>query len=157
MQYQAYIQSLSNFNWDFFIRLPCKLILVLDSSLNFVINVIKLLYNMTKISTTLFAIYYSHYKKKPGMSKSANNFFHFWTFPKLLSLPNILSNSIIKFDTYHPHHKDIFVSNPNRTFICIASCLYFGYWLGSLGNLSTTSLFAYNGKVFIAKLGLITK
>ena len=90
------------------------------------------------------------------MIESAHNPYLFWPLPKLLLLPNVLSDSIVKFVTYHPHYKDILVSNPTRTFVCAANCLYFRYWLGSLGNLLTVSFFAHDGGVCTSKPGLVT-
>lgn len=108
----------------------------------------------------LFAIYYPYYKEKSGMTESAHNPFFIQPLPKLILLPNALSDSIIKFATYHPYYKYIFISNQNQTFVYIASCLYFRYWLdnwSSLDNFLTTSLFAYDGEVCTAKPGLVRK
>ena len=58
------------------------------------------------------------------------------------------------FTNYHLHYKDEQVCNPTLTFICTANCLYFGY---NLGNLSTTSFFAYNNGACATKLGLVIK
>ena len=113
--------------------------------------------DVPKASTTSFATYHPHYKEKPGMTESAHDPFLLWPSPKLLLPPDALSDSIVKFATYHPHYKDILVSNPTRTFVCAASCLYFGYWLGSLGNLLTASLFARDGGACTAEPGLVTK
>ena len=127
------------------------------ASFNYIVKVMKPLYDVPEASTTSFATYHPHYKEKPGMTESAHDPFLHWPSPKLLSLPDALSDSIVKFATYHPHYKDILISNPTQTFVCAASCLYFGYWLGSLGNLSTASLFARDGGAGTAEPGLVTK
>ena len=91
------------------------------------------------------------------MIKSVYDAFFLWLLPKLLLLSNALSDFIIKFAIYHLYYKNIFVNNPTRTFVCIANCFYFKYWLGSLGNLLTASLFARDGRAYITKPGLIIK
>lgn len=50
-----------------------------------------------------------------------------------------------------------FVNNQTRTSICSASCLYFGYNLGSFENLLTAFLFACNTGACTIKPGLVTR
>lgn len=112
---------------------------------------------MPEASNHLFATYHPYYKEKLGTIKSIYSLFLFWSFFKLILLLSISSDCIVKFATYYPYYKDILVSNLTRIFIYAASCLYFGYWLGSLGNLSTTSLFIHNCGVCTVQSGLVTK
>ena len=52
------------------------------------------------------------------------------------------------------HHFGPLVSNPTRTFVCAANCLYF---LCSLGNLSAASLLARDGGACAARPGLVAE
>lgn len=54
-------------------------------------------------------------------------------------------------------YNDELASNPTQTSVCITSCLYSGYSLDSLGNLSTTALFAHNNEACTIEPGLVTK
>ena len=68
-------------------------------------------------------------------------------------LYNMPEDNNLLFTTYHPHYKEKIVSNPTRTFVCIANCLY----LYGLCNLSMASLFAQHGDACTAKPGLVNK
>lgn len=61
-----YIQSTSDFNYDFYIQLTFKQIflLVLGALSNYSYKVMKLLHNMPKASNLLFAAYHQYYKEK---------------------------------------------------------------------------------------------
>ena len=41
--------------------------------------------------------------------------------------------------------------------MCIVNNLYFGYWLGSLGNLLMASCLTYDGKAYTIVASLVTK
>ena len=123
----AYIQSTSDFNWDFYICPPPKQISQLGTSSDYIVKVIKLLHDMPEASIKRFAAYYPYNKKKPGMTESAYDPFLFRPPPKLLSLFDASSNCIVKFAIYHPKYKEKIVSNPNWTFVCATNCLYFPY------------------------------
>ncbi len=58
------------------------------------------------------------------------------------------------FAIYHLHYKDEQVSNPIRTSVCAANCLYFGY---NLDNLSMASPFTRDGRACTTEPGLVTK
>ena len=78
-----------------------------------------------------FAIYFPYYKEKLEMTEFKYN-----------------SRQLYKIRL---------VNNPTWSFVCIASCLYFKYCLGSLGNLSMAFLFAFNGGAYATESGLVTK
>ena len=61
--------------------------------------------------------------------------------------------SNLLFATYHPHYKEKIVSNPTRTFVCAANCLY----LYSLNNLLAAFFLTYDGGACTAELDLVTK
>ena len=124
---RAYIQLTSDFNWDFYIRLPPEQISLLDILSDYIVKVIKLLHNVSEASINRFAIYYLYYKEKSGMIESVYNPFLFWSLPKLLSLPNASFNCVVKFAIYHPHYKEKIVSNPTQTFVCVTDYFYFSY------------------------------
>ena len=88
------------------------------------------------------------------MTESAYDLFFFRPLPKLLSLTNALFNCVVKFATYHPHYKEKIVSNPTRTFVCAANCLYF---LCSWSNLSAAFFFAHDSGACTTELGLVIK
>ena len=149
-------------NWDFYIRPPPKQISLLDTSLDYIVKVIKLLHDVPESSINRFAAYYPHYKEKPGMTESTYDPFFFWPLPKLLSLPNISSDCVVKFATYYLHYKKKIVSNPTWTFVCAANYLYFSYdwsnlFLYGWNNLSIAFFFAHNNNFCAAKPGLVTK
>ena len=68
-------------------------------------------------------------------------------------LHDIPKGSNLSFATYHPHYKEKIVSNPTRTFICAADCLY----LYGLSNLSAASFLAHDGGACTAEPSLVTK
>ncbi len=70
---QAYVQSTSNLNREFYIRPPPKLILLLGALSDCVIKVMKPLYGVPEADNHWFATYHTHYKKKLGMEKSTYN------------------------------------------------------------------------------------
>lgn len=80
-----------------------KWIFLLDASSNHHVKYIKSLHDVYKASITLFATYHVHYTKNPKMTKSTHDIFNFWSLPKLLSLLNTFSISIVKFAMYYVH------------------------------------------------------
>lgn len=123
MQRWVYIQSTLYFNLNFYIYLSLEKILLLDTSLDCIVKVIKLLYNMLKVNTNRFATYHLYYKEKLEriLTKFVYNLFFFRLLLKPLSLTSILSNFIIKFTIYYLHYKKI----PRMT-----KCIYnfFFFW-----------------------------
>ena len=117
MQRWAYIQSTSYFNPDFYIRLSPEKILLLDTLLDCLVKVIKLLHNMLEASINHFAAYHPHYKEKLEITliEFAYNLFHFRLLLKPLSLTGISSNSIEKFTTYYLYYKKI--SGPSSDYV----------------------------------------
>ena len=159
---RAYIQSTSDFHQNFYISPPPKQISLLGTSSNYIVKVIKLLHDVPKASINRFIVYHLHYKEKPGMIESTYDLFLFRPPPKLLSLFDASSDYIIKFATYHPHYKEKIISNPTRTFVCAANCLYFSYGWSNFfkcgwNNLSMAFFLAQNNGLYTAKLGLVTK
>ena len=67
---QAYVQSTSNLNREFYIRPPLELISLLGSSSDCVVKVMKPLYGVPKAGNHWFATYYTHHKEKLGMIES---------------------------------------------------------------------------------------
>lgn len=67
---QAYVQLTSNFNQDFYIWLPPKLILLLGASSDYIIKVIKPLYGIPEVGNHQFVTYHTHHKKKLGTIES---------------------------------------------------------------------------------------
>ena len=157
---RACIQSTLDFNWDFYICLPFKQILLLGILLDYIVKVIKLLYDVPEVSVNCFAAYHLYYKK--NIIDSAYDPFLFRLLPKLLLLPDVLSDYAVKFATYHPHYKETIVSNSTWTFVCTTDCLYFSYdWSNffSYGwnNLSTAFYLAHIDGFCTAEPGLVTK
>ena len=93
---QAYIQSTSSIDQDFYIRPPCEQVSLLGSSSD-----------VPEASTTWFATHHPHYKERPGMTESAHDPFLLRPPLMLLSLPGASSDCGVKFATYHPHYKEI--------------------------------------------------
>ena len=60
---QSYVEFASDINRDFYTWLPFQL------KFDFIFKVMKPLYGEPKADTHRFAIYHSHYKEKPGMTK----------------------------------------------------------------------------------------
>lgn len=93
----------------FLFRPTCKQISLLNVSFYYIVQVIKLLHNLSKVNITWFIIYYPYYKKKLKRTKSAYNLCLFY------------SNKL--------------VNNSIWTSVCTASCLCFRYSLSRLSNL----------------------
>lgn len=91
------------------------------------------------------------------MTKFAYKLFLFRPPSKLLSLLDSLSNYILKYATHHLHYRDKLVGNRTQTSIYAVSSLYLKYSLGSLGNLSTVFLFAYNEEICATQPDLVLK
>lgn len=130
---------------------------------------------MSEVGNYHFAAYHPHYKEKLEMIliESAHNLFLLQAPPQLL-LFSVLSDCIAKFVIYYPYYKEKLkiirsiynfyllcsnepVNNPARTSVYAASCLYFGYILGYLGNFSKVSMFACNNCTYIAKQDLVIR
>lgn len=131
----------------------------------------KPIHDVPEVSISLYATYHPYYKEKSGITKSAYKPFLLQPFSQLLSPSVTLSNYIVqvikllyvvqgacitRLVIYHLHYKNK-LSNPTQTLVCTISSLYFGCSLGSLGNLSTVSLFGHDGRVCVTKLGLVSK
>lgn len=100
----------------------------------------KSLYDISEVIDLLFATYHPHYKEKFEIIKFTYNSFFFQPLQKLLFLPSILSDHVIKFAIYHPHYKDKLVSNLARIFACAT-------WLGLIvekKELLKTSLYLFS-------------
>ena len=67
---QAYVQSTSNLNRQFYIRPPPELISLLDASADYIVKVMKLLYSVPEAGNHWFATYHIHHKDKLGMKES---------------------------------------------------------------------------------------
>ena len=67
---QAYVQSTSNLNQEFYIWPPLELISLLGASSDCILKVIKPLYGVPEAGNHWFAIYYTHYKEKLGIIES---------------------------------------------------------------------------------------
>lgn len=106
MYHQAYIQSILDFNVHFYIYLSFKQITLLSTLLDYIVKVIKLLYNMPKASINYFTTYYLYYKKKSKISEFIYKLFFCWLPFKLLTLLDVSSNFIIKvIAIYHLYYK----------------------------------------------------
>lgn len=120
-----------------------------------------------------FASYSLHHKKNLGIPEFAYNLSLLQPPPKLLS-PSIFSDSVRKFAIYNLYYKqklgitnsvyDLYlfysnklVKNLTRTLIYITNYLYFGYYLYSLGNVLTVSLFSCDDATYATEPGLVTK
>lgn len=114
------------------------------------------LYEALSTHILKFTAYHLH-RDKTGMSEFVYNPIFLRLLPKLLSLPGDPFNCIVKFGIYHLHYKEKLLSIPTRTLVYAAGCLYIGYYLGSLGNLSIVSPFAHDGGISTTKPGLVTK
>lgn len=128
---------------------------------------------MPKVSITSFAIYHLYYKEKqkmtefaykpflfqllPNLIDSAHNHSFLWSLFKLLSLPDVLSDSVVKFLPQHLYYKDKLNGNQTWTFICIVGYLYLGYSLNSLGNSLAAFLFAQNSSICIVESNIVIK
>lgn len=112
----AYIQSISQFNPDFYICLSPKKILLLNTLLNCLIKVIKLLYDIAKASTNRFAAYYLHQKEKLEiiLTEFTHNLFFFQLLLKPLLLTKISRMTKCKYDKFFfkPPCKRIFLFGP---------------------------------------------
>lgn len=103
MYHQAYIQSILDFNVNFYIYLSFKQITLLNTLLDYIV---KLLYNMPKVSINHFTTYYLSYKKKSMITEFIYKLFFCWLLFKLLTLPDVSSNFIIKvIAIYHLYYK----------------------------------------------------
>ena len=69
VQYWAYIQSSSDFNQDFYIRLSSKQILQLGTLLDCIVKVIKPLYNMPEANINCTATYHPYNKEKTKITE----------------------------------------------------------------------------------------
>ena len=67
---QAYVQSTSELNRDFYIQPPLELISLLGAKSDCIVKVMKPLYGVPEAGNHWFAIYHTHHKEKLGMTKS---------------------------------------------------------------------------------------
>ncbi len=70
---QTYLQSTSNLNLEFYILLLPKLILLLSASSDYIVKVMKSLYDIPEVGNHWFATYYTHYKENLGIEESIYN------------------------------------------------------------------------------------
>lgn len=146
------------------------------------ISILRISFNVPKVSITRFAILYPYYKEKPGIIKSVYNPFfsdyrpicycpisHLTALSKLLLFiicttkknPEWQNLHITPFLSdhwpscyYYSYFKDKLVSNLTWTFVCAANCLYF---LFGWNNLLVAFFFAYNSGTFTVEPGPVTK
>lgn len=67
---QAYVQSTSSLNRDFFIKPPTELATMLGTSSDCILRVMKPLYGVPEAGNHWFATYHKHHTEKLGMSES---------------------------------------------------------------------------------------
>ena len=67
---QVYCQSRSNLNQKFYIHSPQELIILLGTSANSILQVVKPLYGVPKTGNHWFATYHNHYTIKLEMTES---------------------------------------------------------------------------------------
>ena len=67
---QAYVQSTSDLNRDFYIRPPVELIKLLDAPADCILKVMKPLYGAPEAGNHWFAIYHAHHLDRLGMTES---------------------------------------------------------------------------------------
>lgn len=67
---QAYVQSTSELNRDFYIRPPPELILLLGTKANFIVKVMKPLYGVSEAGNHWFVTHHTHHKDKLVMKES---------------------------------------------------------------------------------------
>ena len=91
---QAYVQSILNFNQQFYIRSPPKLITSLGISNNYVVKVIKLFYNVLKVGNYLFVTYHIHHKEKFTIIESTYDPCFFYKL-SLLEIMGMYTNIIL--------------------------------------------------------------
>ena len=91
---QPYIEIASDLNPDFYIWPLFGLISQLSVFFDCIVKVIRPLYGKIKVDNHQFAIYYPHYKEKPGMIEFVHGLFFSWSSPKLSS-PNLVLEAII--------------------------------------------------------------
>ena len=70
---KAYVEIASDFYPNFYIQPLSKLISQLNTLSNSIAKVMRPLYGKPEADNHRFAIYYLHYKEKPGMTESAHN------------------------------------------------------------------------------------
>jgi hypothetical protein len=71
---QAYVQSITSLNRDFFFRSFVELIKHLDIDTNSILKIIKSLYDVFEIDNHWFVIYHAHHVNKLEMSQSIYDF-----------------------------------------------------------------------------------
>ena len=70
---QAYVQSTSDLNQDFFICLPPELITMIEASSNRILKVVKSLYDVPEAGKNWFAIYHNYHINNFSMTESTYN------------------------------------------------------------------------------------
>ena len=93
---QIYIESTSVLNWDTYIWPPLEQISLLNALSDYIIKVMKPMYDMPEANITLYAISYPNYKEKSGMTKSVYKLSLLWPPSQLLLPPATSFNYIIK-------------------------------------------------------------
>ena len=64
---QAYVQSTTKLNRDFYIRVPFELTTALSVSKGTILKVVRLLYGIPELGNHWFKTYYNHYIKELHM------------------------------------------------------------------------------------------
>src|SRR6266571_2893029 len=89
---QAYIQSATKLNQDFYIRAPLKLSTAFGVSQGTILKVVRPLYNIPEAGNHWFKTYYNHYIKELNINQSTYD-------PCLLYLNNPTNFRIISLQT----------------------------------------------------------
>lgn len=137
---QGYVKISSNLDRDFYIWPRYKQISLLIALFNSIIKAIKLLYDVPEASSTSFANYHPHQKKKQEMTEfahqpfflqplsnltdSAHDSSFLWSSQTLLLLLDVTSDSVVKFVSQHSDFKEKLNSNQTRTFVCDVDYLH---------------------------------
>lgn len=107
---QIYIKIIIKLNWNFYIRLLSKLILLLKNLCDFIIKIIKSLHNMSKANINHFLFYHLYYIKKIIINHTRT---FLCTTNCLYLFYNLCSFSIGSFFAYDSR---IYIIEPNLVF-----------------------------------------
>ena len=103
---QAYVQSTSNLNQEFYIWPPPELILLLGSSSDCKVKVMKSLYGVPEGGNYWFAIYHIYHKDKFGMKESTYNHCLFYSFSLFGIVEMQTNNTLILADNNFASKED---------------------------------------------------
>lgn len=108
---QTYVESTTNLNQKFYIRLLAELITLLSDSNNDVLKVIKTFYGIPKAGNHWFATYYIHHKKKLGMTESTYDPCFFYRSGPLGIIGMQTNNTLILADNNFANKEEKTVKN----------------------------------------------